>query len=230
MASANELEYFKGSHNPIGAVKAIHHDSLFYQQNPDYFHPDGIICFCGPQGSGKSLSAALYVEKMHKAYPKSIVCSNLQLNHIENVCKFEDYEQIKTMDNQEKGIIFLIDEIHVLWNSLESKNIPISEMAIFSQLRHRRLCIVGTTQVYGRIAKPIREQLKYAVRCRSFFKYLQVNQILDPNGEGAKGEKDGDLDAEHIKTEWFFHRPEYYTAYDTYKLIERIDRKKGVKK
>ena len=33
----------------------------FRKKNPTYFEPDGILVFCGPQGSGKTLSAVRYV-------------------------------------------------------------------------------------------------------------------------------------------------------------------------
>ena len=220
------FDYFKGSKNPVNAIKSIHFDSAFYQNNPDFFHPDGIIVFTGPQGSGKTLSACKMVKRLAADYPKAILCSNLEIKGCPiPVIPFEDYEQIKELSNQEKGIIFLIDEIHVLWNSLESKNVPISEMAVFAQMRKARRIIIGTSQVYGRIAKPIREQLKYAVRCRTILKYLQINQIIDPNGEKCKGEKDGELDGEIVHTEWFFHRPEDYLSYNTFTKIERLSRK-----
>lgn len=180
-------------------------------------------------GSGKTLSAVKCARELHKAYPKSVICSNIALRDLECI-PFTDYEQIKTLSNEERGIIFLIDEIHVLWNSLESKNIPISEMAVFSQMRKARRVIIGTSQVYGRIAKPIREQLKYAIKCKSYFKYLQVNKVVDPNGENCRGEKDGELDGELVHTSWFFHRPSDYMAYNTLQKVDRIERKKGVLK
>lgn len=225
----NDKDYFRGSHNPVGVFQSIHFDSQFYQAHPDYMHCDGIWIFCGAQGSGKTLSAVKCVKELHKTYPKALICSNLAINDIPDVIPFTDYEQIKELSNGEQGIIFLIDEIHVLWNSLESKNIPITEMAVFCQMRKARRVIIGTSQVYGRIAKPIREQLKYAILCKSYFKYLQVNKIIDPNGENSQGEKDGELDGEHIYTSWFFHRPADYLAYNTYTKIERLERK-GVKK
>lgn len=226
----DELQYFKGSHNPIGVFQSLHFDSKFYQANPDFFHPCGIWVFCGSQGSGKTLSAVKAVKRLSAEYPKAIVCSNVDIHGLSvPLIRFNDYSQIGELSNDERGIIFLIDELHILWNSLESKNIPISEMANFCQMRKVRRVIIGTSQVYGRIAKPIREQLKYAIRCRSVLKYLQINQIIDPNGENSQGEKDGQLDGELVKTEWFFHRPEDYQAYDTYAKIERMKRKVGKK-
>ena len=165
------------------------------------------------------------VKNLLKAYPKAIICSNLDIKDCDRpIIPFTDYSLIGDLKNDEKGVIFLIDEIQILFNSLESKNIPISEMANFCQMRKVRRVIVGTSQVYGRIAKPIREQLKYAILCKSYFKYLQVNKVIDPNGENSRGEKDGELDGEHVYTSWFFHRPSDYLSYDTYTKIERIKR------
>lgn len=220
-----KYDYFKGSKNPIGVFQSLHFDSKFYQENPDFFHPCGIWVFCGAQGSGKTLSAVKCCKALLKDYPKAIVVSNLSLRDIPCV-PFTDYDQIKTMSNDERGIIFLIDEIHVLWNSLESKNIPISEMAVFAQMRKARRVILGTSQVYSRIAKPIREQLTYAIKCKSYLKYLQVNRIYDPNGEGCKGEDNGEFDGELVNTQWFFHRPSDYLAYDTFAKVERMERKR----
>ena len=59
-------DYFKGSKNPVGLFQSLRFDSRFYQAHPDFFHPDGIIVFTGPQGSGKTLSACKYVKAMKR--------------------------------------------------------------------------------------------------------------------------------------------------------------------
>ena len=121
---SNIKEYLKGSLNPIHAFNTIKHNILFARNNPDYFYPAGIWVFCGPQGSGKTLSAVQCLKKMCEEYPKAIVCSNLDVKGINNkVIPFTDYEQLKTLDNGIEGIIFFLDELHILWNSLESKDI-----------------------------------------------------------------------------------------------------------
>lgn len=228
---SNIKDYLSGSLNPINAFKTIKHNILFARNNPDYFYPAGIWVFCGPQGSGKTLSAVQCLKKMCKEYPKAIVCTNLQIAGIENeIIPFTDYEQLKTLDNGIEGIIFFLDELHILWNSLESKDIPISEMACFCQMRKNRRVIIGTSQVYSRIAKPIREQLQYAIDCKNYFGLLQVNQILDPS---ESIEKNGVLEAKHIGTKIWFHHPDLYHSYDTLFKIEKAKRedfKKGIKK
>lgn len=221
----NDVSYFRGSHNPLNAFRSLHFDSLFYQKNPTYFHPDGIWVFCGAQGNGKTLSAVKCLKSLVCEYPKVLVCSNLQINGLSvPVVPFTHYSQLTDLSNGVEGIIFLIDEIHVLWNSLESKNISLAEIAAFCQMRKERRIILGTSQVYSRIAKPIREQLKYVILCNSILKYLQINRIVDPNAEGYSGEHDGECDGKLLSTQWFFHSPEDYQSYNTLAKIERAKR------
>lgn len=223
-------DYLKGSLNPKNAIATIKHNILFARNNPDYFYPDGIWVFCGPQGSGKTLSAVQCLQKICKEYPKALVVTNLDVKGIDNtIIQFTEYEQLKYMDNGIYGIIFFLDELHVLWNSLESKDIPVSEMACFCQMRKNRRVIIGTSQVYSRIAKPIREQLKFAIDCRNFFGLLQMNTVLDP---AESVEKNGVMEAKIVGRHFWFHKPELYKSYDTLFKIERATRneKKGMSK
>ena len=176
----SDIDFFRGSHNPASFFQSLAFDFRFYQDNPFYFQPAGIWCFCGAQGSGKTLSAVKCCKALLREYPGAVLCSNMDIHGIDNpIIPFTDYEQIKTIKNGTYGVIFFIDELHVLWNSLESKKIPFEEMACFCQMRKDRRVILGTSQVYSRIAKPIREQLRYVIKCRNVLKYLQINQIID---------------------------------------------------
>lgn len=185
--------------------------------------------WCAGLGCGKTLSAVKTLKKLREAYPGAVVCSNLDIRGVSDVIPFTSYEQIIDMDNGMFGIIFLIDEIHLLWNSLESKSIPVSEIAQFCQMRKKRRIILGTSQVYSRVAKPIREQLKYVVLCNNYFKYFQVNTVIDPNAEGYSGESDGSFEGQVVGRKMFFHSPEDYRAYDTLNRISRIERKAIIK-
>lgn len=220
MAEINECT--KASLNPVNAVRTLAFKFRNFRDNPTFFYPDGIWVFCGPQGSGKTLSAVQCLYTMVKRYPRARVISNMPINDLPTeVEPFEDYEQLKTEENGVEGVIFFLDEIHVLWNSLESKNIPISEMAVFCQMRKARRVIIGTTQVYGRVAKPIREQLKYVINCKNLFGILQINEVCDP---AESTEIQGHINPDLITTQWFFHSPEMYRRYETLQKIERLDR------
>ena len=221
----SDVDYFTGSHKPVDFVRSLRHDLRFYRRNPFYFDPCGCWVFVGSQGSGKTLSAVRTLRALLAAYPGANVCSNLNINGLDRpVIPFTDYSQITDLSNGIFGMIYLIDEIHVLWNSLESKKIPFEEMAVFAQMRKERRIILGTSQVYGRIAKPIREQLKYVIKCRSYLKYIQVNEIIDPNADGYNSEDDGHFQGELISRQWFFHTPEDYDSYSTFDRIRRIER------
>lgn len=218
------VECTKGSINPWQGIKTLAYKFRNLRENPTYFYPDGIWVFCGPQGSGKTLSAVQTLQQMVKRYPRARVISNMDIKNVPTVIEpFMGYEQLGQEDNGVEGIIFFLDEIHVLWNSLESKNIPISEMAVFCQMRKARRVIIGTTQVYGRVAKPIREQLKYVINCKNILGVLQINQVCDPS---TAIEVDGHINPDVIRTQWWFHKPSLYESYETLGRIERIDRHK----
>ena len=218
------MDFTKGSLNPKNLLLTLLYKIRFARDNPDYFYPSGIWVFCGPQGSGKTLSAVKCLRQICDEYPECMVVSNLELKNFDRpVIPFDDYSQLTTMSNGIKGIVFLLDEIHVLWNSLESKEIPISEMACFCQMRKDRRVIIGTSQVYGRIAKPIREQLQYIVNCRNLFNLIQFNQILDPS---EAVEKNGSVESKVLGNQIWFHSPDLYGSYDTLFKIEKAKRGK----
>ena len=220
----NEMQFFEGSKNPFNIVKSVAYDLAFMRNNPAFFAPDGIYLFTGEQGSGKSLSMAKCALSLVHEFPAAIVCSNMDIKGIETV-PFKHYEQLVEMENGTAGIIFVIDELQVLWNCHESKDIPIEEIGAFSQNRKSRRVILGTSQVYSQVAKSIRQQLKYVIMCHNFMKYIQVNTIVNPHAEGCKGEQDGELDGAIIKRQIFFHSPADYQCYDTYAKIERKKRR-----
>ena len=221
------VEYTRGKKKLSYIIKTLRYKSRFACDNPDYFYPAGIWVFTGAQGSGKTLSAVKCLKEIIKDYPKAIICTNLDIKGLDReVIPFTDYSQLSDLSNGIHGVIFLLDEIHVLWNSLESKDIPISEMACFCQMRKDRRVIIGTSQVYNRIAKPIREQLQYVIDCKNFFGLIQFNKILDPSDTV---EKDGHIGCSVIKNQIWFHNPNDYESYDTLFKIKKADRKEITK-
>ena len=221
----NEKNYFTGSHNPADFFRSAAFQLAFLRDNPDYFDPDGIWVFCGAQGQGKTLSAVQTVLALHRDYPKAIICSNLTISGVD-VIPFTDYSQILELDNGVAGVIFLIDEIQSIWNCMEARNIPMEELATLCMNRKARRVVIGTSQVYGRVAKSIREQYKYVILCKNILKYIQVNTVVDPCPDGYTQEDDGHFEGQVLKKSVFFHSPSAYKAYDTYKKIPRPDRGK----
>lgn len=129
-------------------------------------------------------------------------------------------DTLKFVSNGEYGVVFFIDELHLELNSLESKNIDISVIVEISQQRKQRKHVVGTSQIFMRLAKPLREQVKDVVLCRNFFSYFQFNKLID--GETST-EKDGKLQADVKKHWFFFHSPNHYKEYDTFAKMKRYN-------
>ena len=216
------VRFTSGKKSIINFFKTLIYKARFARSNPDYFYPSGIWVFTGPQGSGKTLSAVKCLKQLLKEYPKAKVCSNMEIKGLDcDVIPFNSYDDLSRLDNGTDGIIFFLDEIHVLWNSLESKDIPITEMACFCQMRKKRRVIIGTCQVYNRIAKPIREQLQYIVDCKCIGGVMQYNNVLDPQDSI---ESDGHIGCAKIKTQIWFHSPDDYNSYETLHMIKKAKR------
>ena len=137
---------------------------------------------------------------------------------IKIVIAYDGINCIKELANGIEGIFYLIDEIHLEFNSLESKNIPIEIMVEVSQQRKQRKHIVGTSQVFMRLAKPLREQIDTVVICKNYFSCIQRNIVI--NGKTAT-EENGKLNADIIRKFFWFHRPSLYDSYDTFAKMKR---------
>lgn len=211
----------QGSRDPEDLFRTVKYKQEFRSNNPTYFYPDGLLIFCGPQGSGKTLSAVQYCRKVLNRYPKCIFVTNVAIEGLPEtttVLPYDGLASLSDIQNGTEGVLYLIDEIHLEWNSLESKSISIEEMTEFAQQRKQRKHIVGTSQVYMRLAKPLREQIKRVVLCRNYFGIIQHNVEID--GTTAT-EKDGHLNAEVKGNYYWFHTPDLYGSYDTYAKMHR---------
>lgn len=187
----------------------------------------GLKVYCGAQGAGKTLSAIRYVKSLCYAYPAAILVTNVLINDLPcwtEVYEYEGIEDLFRYSNGTHGVIYLIDEIHLEFNSLESKNIPISTVTEVSQLRKQRKVIVGTSQVAMRIAKPLREQFDYLIDCSNIFGVIQVNRMYD-NNTIVQNEA-GELDLDNSKSDLsiWIHDWRQYVNYDTFAKMRRYTR------
>lgn len=137
------------------------------------------------------------------------------------VVEYSGLDCLKFVNNGEFGVVYLIDEIHLELNSLESKNIDVDVMVEISQQRKQRKHIVGTSQVYMRLAKPLREQIFDIVLCNNYFKIFQFNKLID--GEKST-EENGKLNAEVVGRYFYIHSPEMYNRYDTFAKMKRYNK------
>lgn len=214
----------KDTLNPLNVLKKIKYDIEFRANNPGYFYPDGLVVFIGGQGTGKTLSAVNYVYNLKEFYPNSIIVTNIDLKDYpvdnERVFRFNNADDLMRYKNGKKGVIFLIDEIHLYFNSLHSKNINMDVMTQIAQQRKQRIHIVATCQVFGRMAKPLREQFSNVILCKSYFNCLQCNLLIDRDSIQGEESTGTNLSGQVVKKYWWFRSPEMFERYDTYAVIE----------
>lgn len=215
-------DFLKGVVSPISLGRSVSYKVQFRKEHPDYFDPDGLLVFSGPQGSGKTLSAVQYCKKILESYPSCLFVTNVQIDDLpipdSQVIEYDGIHTLSEVNNGFRGVLYLIDELHLEFNSLESKSISIEEMTEFAQQRKQRKHIVGTSQVFMRLAKPLREQVKRVILCKNYFGLIQSNTEID--GTTAH-EEDGHLVAQSVGHYVWFHTPELYSCYDTFAKMHR---------
>lgn len=203
-------------------------DTLIYRhKHPDTgFRPNGLTCFCGTQGSGKTLSCVLYIHKLMQMYPSCVCVSNVELLYPdidkERLYPYEGMKQLTDFRNGIDGVIFFLDEIQLEFNSLESKQLNTPVFELVAQQRKQRVHIVGTTQVFARLAKPFREQFREVVLCSNFAGLYFRQQVY--RAENVAYEDDVRTELTPLYTRGYFTRPAYWSYYDTYKTVERLRR------
>lgn len=214
---AIDYEYFENSKNPKNWLDDYMYMRQFRKENPDYFVPEGITIFCGSQGEGKTLSAVELCKNILREYPKAIFCTNLDVIGIYNkTIEFTGLGDFEEVENGTLGVVYLVDEIHTYLNSLLSRQIPLSTITSLSQQRKQRKLIIGTSQVYTRMAKPLREQVKNVVLCSKKFLFVQDNKLID--SMNTRELSNGELKFDVKRRFWWFHTPLMYKSYDTSKV------------
>lgn len=193
---------------------AFVHDLI--HSNPDAFPMDecGLVIFEGEQGSGKTVSAVWYMDMLRKKYPKLSIMSNVGLSFADS--HLEEWDDIVFKSNGEFGQVVFLDEIQNYFNSLDSKNFPPEMIQEICQQRKQRKTIIGTVQVFNRVAKPIREQTRYIVKPRTLLGCLTIMSIWKPHfDDNAQVDK-----AYRVKTHLFVHTPFIRSAYDTFETVK----------
>lgn len=204
----------------LDSIKRNYLDS----KDKELFRASGLTVYCGWQGSGKTLSAVKHVHNLMVTYPKSILVTNLKINATDlpnKIITFQNHDELHNLlvnvNNDKYGVIYLIDEIHTYFNALESKDIPPYIFTEISQQRKQRKAIIGTSQLFLRMAKPFREQANYLIMCNTRFNLLTTQKVY--NAHLLTTDHTGALIGHPIKRGFFFHSESLRNMYDTYQKV-----------
>ena len=203
--------------NITGATNALREMDL--KQDRKQFPYQGLWLFTGTQGSGKTLLMMHLVAQMHEEYPDALIVSNISIFGLPcipytGVSDFDKYH------NGEKGIIFIIDEIHTLFSSLQSAKMPESTLTVWSQNRKNRRVILGTSQRFTRVAKGIREQTLFNYECGRPMLCLYRYRVLEADLYDDNGRYMGE---KQPPWSWYVPRVNVMRMYNTLEVVRRED-------
>lgn len=184
--------------------------------NPDEFKEFGVVFICGEQGSGKSVFLTKMLLDFQHRYPDLKVQTNYNYKHQnEAITHWKDFI---SRDNGIYGYINVLDEVQNWFNSLASKDFPPEMMTEISQQRKQRKLFLCTSQVFGRVAKPIREQAMFVYEPYTLFGCLTIvrayKPVFDDTGTLTNKKSRG--------VQFFIHTDEIREAYDTRLKVEKM--------
>lgn len=181
--------------------------------DPNTFQEYGMHLLCGEQGSGKTTLMAYLIRKYKYIYPRLKVRSNFN-------CSMQDFELNSWKDltlntNGIYGELDCIDEVQNWFSSNQSKNFPPDMLTVITQQRKVRRCILATSQVFTRVAKPIRENTYLMYYPFTIFGCLTVVRVYKPILDA-----EGNLKEKKLRKLFFFvHDKELREMFDSYKTI-----------
>jgi len=178
--------------------------------------------------NGKTITAVKETIERLQAFPKALFITNVEIKGIENkTIYFKNSDELvkilkEEITTERNGVLILIDEIHVVLAELFGKTDPIFLMFL-SQQRKLNINIIGTSQMYNKLPRVIRDYLRQSgqiVICSNFYKVIQINKWLQM--ENIEEDSKNNLDYKGVSWQIFFHTIELYESYDTFAVISQI--------
>jgi len=191
--------------------------------DPDCFREYGVHMIAGKQGSGKTVTMVYMLNRWKRMYPRLQVHTNFEYAYQD--APIESWTDLIDNSNGIYGVVDCIDEIQNWFNSLESKDFPVEMITEITQQRKQRRAILTTSQVFARVAKPIREQTYYLYQPITLFGCLTIVRKYEPLVSGV----DGQAREKKLRGMFFFvQNKALRESYDTYLKIQKM-RSQGFK-
>ena len=187
----------------------------YFERDPNHFNEYGVHVFVGEQGSGKTTAVVHKLLQLQKRFPQLIVRTNMDYKYQD--AELNHWKDLVQNNNGELGQVEVIDEIQTWFNSNQSKNFPVEMLTEVSQQRKQRKMIIGTSQLFNRMAKPLREQVNFVHCPMTLFGCLTIVRVTKPKFWNDEKQ----IFTRFIKTYFFVHTEEIRNAFDTYQKIER---------
>lgn len=182
----------------------------------------GVYCYCGKQGSSKTMNVIRYLRDHSNNFEK-IYCN---MKSIDQNCI--NYEYIEGLEGllalrKEHDCIIFFDEIFTEIN--KHQRIGKDVMDFLSQMRKRRIILITTCQEWRLLPLDFRLYVRYQVNCSMkslpLINAISIKKIID--GDNIKwSDEEQDFVGELIETNVWHCEKEVCDMYDTYEQIGKF--------
>ncbi|MDT2525847.1 ATPase [Enterococcus raffinosus] len=192
------------------------------------FKEYGLRLYSGPQGSGKSMSMVEQLERYRLKFPDLLIATNFFYKHetmgIKSLSEIPVLSRI-ARENGFCGVVIGWDEIQ---NDFDNsvRSFPITILRTITQQRKQGIKILATSQVFTRVAKPIREQTFEVVECKTLLGRWTFQKWFDPlNYEFCIQNPDKKEKLSTIGRHSFIQTDEIRELFDSYAVIDSLDQR-----
>lgn len=185
------------------------------------FNEFGFTLYCGRQGAGKTMGMVWYLENIREQYPECMIITNF--GYIHETQPMKTWEDIIQIRNGVKGVVFAIDELQNEYSSNAWKDFPEEILSQITQQRKQRIKIIGTSQVFTRVVKQIREQCFEVVECKTWlgrWTHLHAFDAVDYNS--TFGEPNLKNALPRVWKQSFIQTNQMRELYNSYDVIEKL--------
>lgn len=192
------------------------------------FKEYGLRLYSGPQGSGKSMSMVEQLENYRLRFPDLLIATNFYYKHetmpVKSLAEIPVLSRI-ARENGFCGVVIGWDEIQ---NDFDNsvRSFPVTILRTITQQRKQGIKILATSQVFTRVAKPIREQTFEVVECKTLLGRWTFQRWYDPlHYEHWIQNPDKKANLSTIGRHSFVQSDELRELFDSYAVIDALDQR-----
>lgn len=192
------------------------------------FKDYGLRLYSGVQGSGKTMSMCEQLEQYREEFGESLcIATNFGYKHetmsLNNLAEIPELSRIA----REEGFIGVVIGWDEIQNDFDNqvRSFPISILRTITQQRKQAIKILATSQVFSRVAKPIREQTFEVVQCTTFAGRWTFQKWYDPIEFEYFIQNPDKHEKMRPKRKYnFIQTDEIRDLFDSYAVIDNLDK------
>ncbi len=188
----------------------------------------GLWLFCGLGGSGKTLAMVEKIKSLKEEYSNLYVVTNFTTDLADRkMTDWHDLIEIENPKGQQYGVLFAFDEMHLTLSSDRLKNNPEGLLEYISQQRKLKKLILGSTQVFTRTHKILREQSNLVIDCKMFCNRWSFQNAYKTEDYLLNGElrDSGNRKRQTVWKRNFIATDELFKLYDTHEVMKPLIKK-----